>query len=117
MNLNSNKIDFTKLNGLIPAIIQDFKTREVLMLGFMNKEALEKTRATGNVWFYSRSKERLWMKGEASGNILFVKKILLDCDSDTLLVQVEVLGNGKVCHKGKISCYSEAELNQPPGLN
>jgi len=104
------KLNFSKFNGLIPAIIQDFKTREVLMLGFMNKEAFEKTISTGNVWFYSRSRKKLWMKGETSGNKLKVRDIKADCDSDALLIQVEVLGKGIVCHKGNKSCFNVINL-------
>lgn len=98
-------MDFTKLNGLVPAIVQDAETRQVLMLGFMNEEAYEKTRAEGRVTFYSRTKERLWTKGEESGNFLNVKEILEDCDQDTLLIKV--LPEGPVCHKGTDTCFRE----------
>lgn len=100
------KVNFTKLNGLVPAIIQDFQSREVLMLGFMNQEAFDKTHATGVVWFWSRTKKRLWMKGETSGNKLEVKKIFIDCDNDSLLIEVIVKGSGIVCHTGKKTCFS-----------
>jgi phosphoribosyl-AMP cyclohydrolase / phosphoribosyl-ATP pyrophosphohydrolase len=100
------KIDFKKYNdGLVPAVIQDFKTHKVLMLGFMNEEALSKTMAEGKVTFFSRSKQRLWTKGEESGNHLLVKEVLSDCDNDTLLIKVEPLG--PVCHTGADTCWSE----------
>ncbi|WP_196888511.1 bifunctional phosphoribosyl-AMP cyclohydrolase/phosphoribosyl-ATP diphosphatase HisIE [Aureivirga sp. CE67] len=98
-------IDFNKGNGLIPVIIQDEKTFQVLMLGYMNKEALEKTLKENIVTFFSRSKNRLWTKGETSGNFLKVKSIQLDCDSDSLLIQVKP--SEETCHKGKFSCFSE----------
>jgi phosphoribosyl-AMP cyclohydrolase len=97
-------IDFIKGNGLVPAVIQDYKTGVVYMLGFMNKEAYLKTIQTGNVYFWSRSKQRLWMKGERSGNTLHVVTMYLDCDSDTLLVKVKLNGEA-VCHTGNISCF------------
>lgn len=100
------KIDFDKMDGLVPAIIQDELTAKVLMLGFMNKEALEKTKATGQVTFYSRTKKRLWTKGEESGNFLNVVSILNDCDSDTLLIKVKPVG--VVCHTGADTCWSES---------
>ena len=96
--------DFEKQNGLIPAIIQDYKTKRVLMLGYMNKEAYEKTLETGKVTYYSRSREKLWIKGETSGNVQYVKGIYTDCDDDTLLVEVEQVG-GAACHKGYESCF------------
>jgi len=95
-----------KDNGLIPAIIQDARTGQVLMLGYMNQEALERTRATGQVWFWSRSRQELWHKGATSGNFLYVKEILADCDSDALLVRVEPAG--PVCHTGEVSCFFRA---------
>jgi phosphoribosyl-AMP cyclohydrolase / phosphoribosyl-ATP pyrophosphohydrolase len=100
-----NKPDFKKGNGLVPAIIQDYQTMQVLMLGFMNEEALEKTLKEGKVTFFSRSKNRLWTKGETSGNYLFVKEITNDCDNDTLLIKVKPAG--PVCHTGSVSCFSE----------
>ena len=99
------EIDFTKGNGLIPAIIQDSFTHKVLMLGYMNKEALEKTKSTGLVTFYSRSKKRLWTKGEESGNVLRLEEMRLDCDADTLLIRVRPAG--PVCHKGTDTCWGE----------
>ena len=89
-------MDFDKMNGLVPAIIQDNETRKVLMLGFMNKEAYDKTGETGKVTFFSRTKNRLWTKGEESGNFLHVVSIKADCDNDTLLIQVNPVG--PVCH-------------------
>lgn len=102
-------IDFTKGNGLVPTIIQDNKTRAVLMLGFMNKEAFEKTLQEGFVWFWSRSKKRLWKKGETSGNKLKVKDIFQDCDKDTLLIKAELVGSS-VCHTGSKNCFIERIL-------
>jgi phosphoribosyl-ATP pyrophosphohydrolase/phosphoribosyl-AMP cyclohydrolase len=89
--------------GLIPAIIQDARSGEVLMLGYMSKESLKRTLASGDVWFYSRSRRELWHKGETSGNFLGVKSITKDCDSDTLLVKAEPAG--PVCHTGNRSCF------------
>jgi len=99
------QLDFTK--GLIPVIVQHYLTNRVLMLGFMNEEALQKTKAEGKVTFFSRSKNRLWMKGETSGNFLFVKEIIPDCDNDTLLIKAEPAG--PVCHKGNPSCFDETD--------
>lgn len=98
-------IDFEKVGGLVPAIVQDAFSKEVLMLGYMNKEALEKTSETGKVTFFSRSKQRLWTKGESSGNFLNLKDIKLDCDRDTLLIRVEP--TGPVCHQGTDTCFGE----------
>lgn len=98
-------IDFNKLEGLIPAIIQDDETRTVLMLGFMNEEAYQKTVETGLVTFYSRTRQRLWTKGEESGNFLKVVTILNDCDDDTLLIKVNPVG--PVCHTGTDTCWNE----------
>lgn len=97
------KINWTKGNGLVPAIIQDADTGVVLMLGYMNKQAFAKTLKTKKVWFYSRSKKRLWMKGETSGNYLNLVKIVPDCDGDVLLIQV--LPTGPTCHTGEESCF------------
>jgi phosphoribosyl-AMP cyclohydrolase len=97
-------LDYSKLDGLIPAIIQDAATHRVLMVGFMNPEAFQKTCETGFVTFYSRSRNKLWMKGESSGHRLVVKEISTDCDDDSLLIQVESLGPG-VCHNGYQSCF------------
>ncbi len=103
------KLDFKKGNGLIPAIIQDEQTGRVLMLAYMDEAALKKTREKGQVTFYSRSKKRLWTKGEVSGNYLTCKKILTDCDSDTLLIKVDPAG--PVCHKGSDTCFNEKNSN------
>ncbi|HEX4373515.1 MAG TPA: bifunctional phosphoribosyl-AMP cyclohydrolase/phosphoribosyl-ATP diphosphatase HisIE [Puia sp.] len=104
-------IDFKKYSdGLVPAIIQDDKTGKVLMLGFMNEEALQKTKDSGKVTFFSRSKNRLWTKGEESGNFLLLKSILIDCDKDTLLIKAEPLG--PVCHTGADTCWNEENKNQ-----
>jgi phosphoribosyl-ATP pyrophosphohydrolase/phosphoribosyl-AMP cyclohydrolase len=97
--------DFSKLNGLIPAIIQDVRTNQVLMLGFMNEEALSKTRDTGLVTFYSRTRKKLWTKGEESGNYLHVKEIHEDCDQDTLLIMASP--DGPVCHTGSYTCFGD----------
>jgi len=98
-----NNIDFEKGGGLVPAIVQDTFSKEVLMLGYMNKEALQTTLETGKVTFFSRTKQRLWTKGESSGNFLLLKSMELDCDQDTLLVRVEPVG--PVCHKGTDTCF------------
>ena len=98
-------MDYSKLNGLIPAVIQDAETSEVLMVGFMNEQALADTRRTGYATFFSRTRNTLWMKGETSGNRLQVAEILVDCDDDTLLVKVKRLGDGNVCHTGQRSCF------------
>jgi phosphoribosyl-AMP cyclohydrolase / phosphoribosyl-ATP pyrophosphohydrolase len=106
-------MDFKKLNGLVPAIIQDAESKVVLMLGFMNQEALEKTRKDGKVTFYSRTKKRLWTKGEESGNFLHVVEILEDCDQDTLLIKARPAG--PVCHTGSDTCFSESNTEPSPG--
>ena len=98
-------MDFSKLNGLIPAVIQDADSAEVLMVGFMNEAALADTRRTGYATFFSRSRNKLWMKGETSGNKLEVVEILVDCDDDTVLLKVKRLGDGNVCHTGERSCF------------
>lgn len=99
------KLDFDKSNGLIPVIIQDELTLQVLMLGYMNEEAFEKTKREGKVTFFSRSKNRLWTKGETSHNYLWLKKIDIDCDHDTLLIKVSP--EGPTCHTGSYSCFEE----------
>ena len=98
-------MDFTKLNGLVPAVIQDAASREVLMVGFMNDEAYARTCETGYATFYSRTRARLWTKGETSGNRLRVERISVDCDDDTLLLQVTCEGDGVACHTGARSCF------------
>ncbi|MFN7981163.1 MAG: phosphoribosyl-AMP cyclohydrolase [Vicinamibacterales bacterium] len=99
------KIDFSKLDGLIPAVIQDSETLEILMVGFMNEEALAKTRATGYATFWSRTRNKLWMKGETSGNQLQVVETLVDCDEDTLVLKCKPLGDGVACHTGERTCF------------
>jgi phosphoribosyl-AMP cyclohydrolase len=98
------QLDFKKMDGLLCAVIQDWKTAEVLMVGFMNEEAWAKTLETGCAVFYSRTRNKLWMKGETSGHKLMVKEIRTDCDVDTVLLKVEALGPG-VCHEGYQSCF------------
>jgi phosphoribosyl-AMP cyclohydrolase len=98
-------MDYSKLNGLIPAVIQDADTNEVLMVGFMNEDALARTRQSGFATFFSRTRNTLWMKGETSGNRLAVTEILVDCDDDTVLVKVRRQGDGNVCHTGERSCF------------
>ncbi len=101
-------MDYSKLDGLVPAVIQDAETSEVLMVGFMNADALAATRRTGYATFFSRSRGTLWMKGETSGNKLQVTALLVDCDEDTVLVKVKRLGDGNVCHTGQRSCFYRA---------
>ncbi len=98
-------MDFSKLDGLIPAVIQDDGTGEVLMVGFMNQEALDRTVETGYATFFSRTRGALWTKGETSGNRLQVVRTLVDCDEDTLLLRVKRLGDGNVCHTGERTCF------------
>lgn len=98
-------MDYSKLDGLIPAVVQDSTSLEVLMVGFMNAEALAETRRSGFVTFFSRSRGKLWTKGETSGNKLKVDILLVDCDDDTLLVRATRLGDGNVCHTGERSCF------------
>lgn len=98
------KIDFAKGNGLVPVIVQDYRSREVLMLAYMNSEAWKKSQKTGKAHYYSRSRKGLWLKGEESGHFQEVKGALMDCDNDTLLLQVKQLGGG-ACHMGYKSCF------------
>ena len=98
-------MDFSKLGGLIPAVVQDDTSGEVLMVGFMNDEALDRTKATGFATFFSRSRNQLWTKGETSGNRLKVTSLLVDCDDDTVLLKVTRLGEGNVCHTGTRTCF------------
>ncbi len=100
------EIDFDKMQGLAPAIVQDEASGEVLMLGFMNREALRKTVDCGYATFYSRTRQKLWTKGESSGNRLKVTSLTTDCDQDSVLVRVRVEGEGKVCHEGTRSCFT-----------
>lgn len=104
MNNTSPSPDFSKLKGLVPAIVQDQKTGEVLMLAYMNLQALKLTEKTGFVHFWSRSRGKIWLKGEESGNKLKMITLCLDCDYDTILIKVELLGNA-ACHTGKYSCF------------
>lgn len=106
-------MDFSKLQGLVPAVIQDAESGEVLMVGFMNEEALAVTQRTGYATFYSRTRERLWTKGETSGNRLQVVRTLVDCDDDSVLLQVKRLGDGNVCHTGERTCFYR-ELSERP---
>jgi phosphoribosyl-ATP pyrophosphohydrolase/phosphoribosyl-AMP cyclohydrolase len=101
------EIDFDKLGGLIPAVIQSDPDGQVLMVGFMNQEALERTLTSGYVTFFSRTRQELWTKGETSGNRLRLTSVSTDCDRDTVLVRVEVEGAGVVCHRGTRSCFTE----------
>ena len=101
-------MDYTKLNGLIPAVIQDAESSEVLMVGFMNEQALAQTRESSFATFFSRTRNTMWMKGETSGNKLQVVDILVDCDDDTVLVKVKRLGDGNVCHTGTRTCFSRS---------
>ena len=98
------KLDFEKTGGLIPAIVQDYETGEVLMLAYINKEAWEATLSTGKATYFSRSRQKLWIKGETSGNMQIVREIRIDCDDDTVIFKVEQIG-GAACHKGYRSCF------------
>ena len=111
MDIKVDTIDFEKMDGLVPAIIQDAKSLKVLMLGFMNKEAYDKTLETGKVTFYSRTRKCIWTKGETSGNFLNVVSIKNDCDNDTLLIQVNPVG--PVCHTGADTCWNEKNEANP----
>jgi phosphoribosyl-AMP cyclohydrolase len=99
-------IDFDKMDGLVPGIVQDAGTGEVLMLGFLNSVSYAKTLESGFVTFWSRTRQKLWMKGETSGNRLRIISTATDCDNDTLLFRVEVQGDGLVCHEGTVSCFT-----------
>ncbi len=106
-------MDFSKLGGLIPAVVQDAASGDVLMVGFMNDEAWARTRESGYATFFSRSRNALWMKGETSGNRLRVERISIDCDDDTVLLQVTCEGDGVACHTGARSCFSVAQAFAP----
>ena len=108
-------MDYSKLDGLVPAVIQDAESAEVLMVGFMNDVALAETQRTGFATFFSRSRNKLWMKGETSGNKLEVVEMLVDCDDDTLLIKVKRLGDGNVCHTGQRTCFFKT-LDEPVNL-
>jgi len=109
MSINTSSLDWDKTGGLLPVIIQDHKTLEVLMLGYMNAEALEKTQTEAKVTFFSRTKNRLWTKGETSNNFLYVKELFVDCDNDTILIKADAVG--PTCHTGSRSCF-QTEFNQ-----
>jgi phosphoribosyl-ATP pyrophosphohydrolase/phosphoribosyl-AMP cyclohydrolase len=102
-------MDYSKLDGLIPAVIQDAESAEILMVGFMNETAFAETQRTGFATFFSRTRNKLWMKGETSGNQLAVVEILVDCDDDTVLLKVKRLGDGNVCHTGARTCFRPLE--------
>ena len=99
-------IDFAKMDGLAPGIVQDARSGQVLMLGFLNEESWRKTKDTGFVTFWSRTRQKLWMKGETSGNRLRIVEVSTDCDQDAMLFRVEVEGDGLVCHEGTVSCFT-----------
>jgi phosphoribosyl-AMP cyclohydrolase len=105
--MSETKIDFAKMDGLVPGIVQDAKTGQVLMAGFLNEASYQKTLETGFVTFWSRTRRKLWTKGETSGNRLRVIDAVTDCDNDTLLFRVEVEGDGLVCHEGTVSCFTK----------
>jgi phosphoribosyl-AMP cyclohydrolase len=109
------KIDFAKTDGLVPGIVQDWKTGEMLMLGFLNAESYEKTLKSGYVTFWSRSRGKLWMKGETSGNRLKIVTAATDCDNDALLFRVQVEGDGLVCHEGTVSCFTKPIMGERRG--
>ena len=109
----NGQLDFDKMGGLLPAIVQDAKNGEVLMVGFMNRQALDLTLQNGYVTFFSRTRNALWTKGESSGNRLRVISARTDCDRDTLLLHVEVEGQGVVCHRGTRSCFTESITVDP----
>jgi phosphoribosyl-AMP cyclohydrolase len=106
MNNNTPAIDFDKMDGLVPGIVQDARSGEVLMLGFLNEVSYARTLESGFVTFWSRSRQKLWKKGETSGNRLRIVSVATDCDNDTLLFRVEVEGDGLVCHEGTVSCFT-----------
>ena len=104
--MTETKIDFAKMDGLIPSVVQDARSGQVLMVGFLNETSYRKTLETGFVTFWSRTRQKLWMKGETSGNRLRVIEAATDCDNDTILFRVEVEGDGLVCHEGTVSCFT-----------
>ncbi len=110
--IDSSQLDWAKGEGMLPAIVQHWLSGEVLMLGYMNADALRHTQASGRVTFYSRSKQRLWTKGESSGHVLALKSVRMDCDADTLLVQAEP--HGPTCHHGTSSCFGQSADVRPP---
>ena len=104
--MNEVTIDFAKMDGLVPGIVQDARTGQVLMLGFLNETSWQKTQESGFVTFWSRTRQKLWMKGETSGNRLRIVEVSTDCDQDAILFRVEVEGDGLVCHEGTVSCFT-----------
>mgnify|MGYP001569931889 CR=1 FL=1 len=105
-------LDFAKMNGLVPAVVQDYKTDEVLMLAFINEEAWQKTLETGKAHYYTRTRQKIWLKGETSGHFQLIKEILVDCDEDTVVFKVEQIG-GAACHTGHNSCfYRKVEVDE-----
>ncbi len=108
------EIDFAKMDGLVPAIVQDAASRQVLMVGFLNEESYRRTLDTGFVTFWSRTRQKLWMKGESSGNRLRVVTAATDCDQDTVLFEVAVEGDGMVCHEGTVSCFTRPIVIEAP---
>ena len=117
MSSDTPTINFDKMDGLAPGIVQDARTGEVLMLGFLNPVSYAKTLETGFVTFWSRTRQKLWMKGETSGNRLRIISAATDCDNDTLLFRVEVEGDGLVCHEGTVSCFTKALPFGDPAVN
>lgn len=115
MNINP-QIDFEKMDGLVPGIVQDNITSEILMLGFLNQTSYQKSIETGFVTFWSRTRQKLWMKGETSGNRLRIVSAATDCDNDTLLFKVEVEGDGLVCHEGTVSCFARKISIEPVSI-
>jgi phosphoribosyl-ATP pyrophosphohydrolase/phosphoribosyl-AMP cyclohydrolase len=110
-------IDFQKMDGLVPGMVQDAKTGEILMLGFLNEISYQKTLESGYVTFWSRTRSKLWMKGETSGNRLRVLSAATDCDNDALLFKVEVEGDGLVCHEGTVSCFTKPIVVSPNAVD
>jgi phosphoribosyl-AMP cyclohydrolase len=106
--MNEVTIDFAKMDGLVPGIVQDARTGQVLMLGFLNETSWQKTQQSGLVTFWSRTRQKLWMKGETSGNRLRIVDVSTDCDQDAILFRVEVEGDGLVCHEGTVSCFTRS---------
>jgi phosphoribosyl-AMP cyclohydrolase len=106
--MSDAQIDFAKMDGLVPGIVQDAKSGEVLMVGFLNEESYRKTLESGFITFWSRTRQKLWMKGETSGNRLRVLSAATDCDQDALVFRVEVEGDGLVCHEGTVSCFTRS---------
>ncbi len=110
--MNDVTIDFAKMDGLVPGIVQDATTGEMLMLGFLNEESYRRTLESGFVTFWSRTRSKLWMKGETSGNRLKIVSVSTDCDNDALLFRVHVEGDGLVCHEGTVSCFTKEIVNK-----